>query len=78
MCILFVCFRHFGHYSYVLIQFIPELLFLLCIFGYLLALVFYKWLTFTAWCTQCSPALLIRKFVLVSYIMLTHYLIDCV
>ena len=53
---------HFGNYLYVLIQFIPEILFMLCIFGYLIALVFYKWLAYSAECGPCTPALLIRKY----------------
>ncbi|XP_060600328.1 V-type proton ATPase 116 kDa subunit a 1-like isoform X2 [Ruditapes philippinarum] len=51
---------HFGNYLYVFIQFIPEVLFLLCIFGYLLALVFFKWITYNAQCASCTPALLIQ------------------
>ncbi|XP_021350636.1 V-type proton ATPase 116 kDa subunit a-like isoform X4 [Mizuhopecten yessoensis] len=41
-------------------QFIPELLFLLCLFGYLVALIFYKWVSYTNHCTQCAPSLLIH------------------
>ncbi|XP_053385232.1 V-type proton ATPase 116 kDa subunit a 1-like isoform X2 [Mercenaria mercenaria] len=51
---------HFGNFLYVFIQFIPEVLFLLCIFGYLLALVFFKWITYSAECASCTPALLIH------------------
>ncbi|WAQ95685.1 VPP1-like protein [Mya arenaria] len=51
---------HFKHYSFVLVQFVPEILFLLCIFGYLLALIFFKWLTINAHCASCAPSLLIH------------------
>lgn len=51
---------HFGHFLYVFVQFIPEVLFLLCIFGYLLALIFLKWTTYSAECASCTPALLIH------------------
>ncbi|KAL4240590.1 hypothetical protein ACF0H5_001382 [Mactra antiquata] len=51
---------HFGRYSYVLVQFVPEIMFLICIFGYLLALIFYKWVTYDASCASCTPALIIH------------------
>lgn len=43
-----------------LVEFIPALLFLLCLFGYLVGLVFYKWFLFNQKCTQCAPSLLIH------------------
>ncbi|GFR90139.1 V-type proton ATPase subunit a [Elysia marginata] len=49
---------HFRHYFDILVEFVPELLFLGCLFGYLVALVFYKWLMFDA--ESCAPALLIH------------------
>ena len=59
--VLIVCFSYFRRYLNIAVQFVPELLFLLCIFGYLIALVFLKWTTYTAKCDACAPALLIRK-----------------
>lgn len=49
---------HFKHYFDILVEFVPELLFLGCLFGYLVSLVFYKWLMFDA--GSCAPALLIH------------------
>ncbi|CAG2231135.1 ATP6N [Mytilus edulis] len=42
------------------VEFVPSLLFLLCLFGYLVGLVFYKWFLFNQKCTQCAPSLLIH------------------
>ncbi|XP_052263356.1 V-type proton ATPase 116 kDa subunit a 1-like isoform X2 [Dreissena polymorpha] len=51
---------HFRHYVYILVQFIPEVLFMLCIFGYLIALIFVKWITYNAHCASCTPSILIH------------------
>ncbi|XP_064644409.1 V-type proton ATPase 116 kDa subunit a1-like isoform X3 [Lineus longissimus] len=40
-------------------EFIPQLLFMLCIFVYLVILIFYKWCTFTPEMGHCAPSLLI-------------------
>lgn len=53
--------RYFRRPLNVFCEFIPQLVFLMCLFGYLVALVFYKWLFFTAECPQYAPQLLIRK-----------------
>lgn len=44
----------------VFVEFIPSLFFLLCLFGYLVGMIFYKWFAFTDVCTQCAPSLLIH------------------
>ncbi|RUS74587.1 hypothetical protein EGW08_017647 [Elysia chlorotica] len=49
---------HFKHYFDIIVEFVPELLFLGCLFGYLVSMVFYKWLMFDA--ESCPPALLIH------------------
>lgn len=51
---------YYRRYLNILVQFIPEMLFLLCIFGYLIALIFLKWTTYTAKCDGCAPQLLIH------------------
>lgn len=60
VCLSSINHIHFRHYLYIIIQFIPEMLFLLCIFGYLLALIFFKWITYDARCSACTPAILIH------------------
>ena len=56
------CCRHFRRYLNIFVEFIPEIIFLGCLFGYLVALVFYKWITFEPADSKCAPALLIREF----------------
>ena len=53
--------RYFRRPINIFCEFIPQIVFLLCLFGYLVALVFYKWIFFTSLCTQYAPQLLIRK-----------------
>uniref|UniRef100_A0A8C7ZZB7 V-type proton ATPase subunit a n=1 Tax=Oryzias sinensis TaxID=183150 RepID=A0A8C7ZZB7_9TELE len=40
--------------------FLPELLFLLCLFGYLVFMIFYKWLAFSAEDSSHAPSILIH------------------
>ncbi|CAG5122024.1 unnamed protein product [Candidula unifasciata] len=51
---------HFRSYIDIFVKFIPELLFLGCLFGYLVAMIFYKWIMFDASRASCAPALLIH------------------
>ncbi|BFZ17701.1 hypothetical protein BsWGS_20740 [Bradybaena similaris] len=51
---------HFRNYVDILVKFIPEMLFLGCLFGYLVVIVFYKWIMFDAASSKCAPALLIH------------------
>ncbi|CAL1535625.1 unnamed protein product [Lymnaea stagnalis] len=51
---------HFKSYIDIFIRFIPEFLFLGCLFGYLVSQVIYKWLKFDATLSHCAPALLIH------------------
>jgi V-type H+-transporting ATPase subunit a len=51
---------HFRNYVDILVKFVPEVLFLGCLFGYLVVLIFYKWLAFDAASSKCAPSLLIH------------------
>uniref|UniRef100_A0A3Q3K9C8 V-type proton ATPase subunit a n=1 Tax=Monopterus albus TaxID=43700 RepID=A0A3Q3K9C8_MONAL len=51
---------HFQQKSNVYLLFIPELLFLLCLFGYLVFMIFYKWLAFCARDSNQAPSILIH------------------
>ncbi|GAU98595.1 hypothetical protein RvY_09721-2 [Ramazzottius varieornatus] len=59
--IVLSCFNHvfFGRMINVFCEFIPQVLFLACLFGYLVVLIFYKWVNFTAYESGCAPSLLI-------------------
>ncbi|XP_069125133.1 V-type proton ATPase 116 kDa subunit a1-like isoform X4 [Argopecten irradians] len=51
---------YYRNWLNVFCQFLPELFFLLCLFGYLVGLIFYKWVAYDNTCTQCAPSLLIH------------------
>ena len=52
-------FRYFRNPLNIFCEFIPQLIFLLAIFGYLVILIFFKWINFDATKTQQAPSLLI-------------------
>lgn len=51
---------HFGQSHRLLLETLPELVFLLGLFGYLVFLVVYKWLCFTAVDSATAPSILIH------------------
>ncbi|XP_049905999.1 V-type proton ATPase 116 kDa subunit a [Epinephelus moara] len=51
---------HFRKEYNLYLVFLPELLFLLCLFGYLVFMIFYKWLAFTAKDSTEAPSILIH------------------
>ncbi|KAI4880175.1 hypothetical protein NFI96_014488 [Prochilodus magdalenae] len=51
---------HFRRKYSLYLVFLPELLFLLCLFGYLVFMIIYKWLAFTARDSQKAPSILIQ------------------
>lgn len=53
-------FRHFRQKYNVYLLFLPELLFLLCLFGYLVLMIIYKWLAFRARDSSQAPSILIH------------------
>lgn len=51
--------RHFKNTMNIFCQFIPEIIFICSIFGYMNTLIFYKWLEFSAENSGCAPSILI-------------------
>lgn len=51
--------RYFNERINIVCEFIPEMIFLFCIFGYLVILIFYKWIAYDADDASCAPSLLI-------------------
>uniref|UniRef100_A0A3B1IZ64 V-type proton ATPase subunit a n=1 Tax=Astyanax mexicanus TaxID=7994 RepID=A0A3B1IZ64_ASTMX len=51
---------HFRRTYSVYLVFLPELLFLLCLFGYLVFMIIYKWLAFGAHDSEKAPSILIH------------------
>ncbi|CAF1367420.1 unnamed protein product [Adineta ricciae] len=60
---------YFKHYYAIFLEFIPQIVFLLSIFGYLIILIFYKWTTYLAEQATDAPSLLIHliNMMLMSY-----------
>ncbi|XP_048757922.1 V-type proton ATPase 116 kDa subunit a 1-like isoform X2 [Ostrea edulis] len=56
----FVNHAYFRRPLNIFCEFIPQLIFLVCLFGYLVAVVVYKWIAFNADCTQYAPQLIIQ------------------
>ena len=54
-------FRHFNHRHAIYLEFLPQIIFLACIFFYLIILIFYKWTHFDGRDATSAPSLLIRK-----------------
>ncbi|OQV20904.1 V-type proton ATPase 116 kDa subunit a isoform 4 [Hypsibius exemplaris] len=54
------CFNYAHHKEYmaILLEYIPQILFLWCMFGYLVVIIFYKWIHFVAEPYGCAPSLL--------------------
>uniref|UniRef100_A0A4W5P1Q3 V-type proton ATPase subunit a n=1 Tax=Hucho hucho TaxID=62062 RepID=A0A4W5P1Q3_9TELE len=51
---------HFKQRFNIYLLFLPELLFLLCLFGYLVFMIIYKWLAFGARDSRLAPSILIH------------------
>lgn len=52
--------RHFRKKFNIYLVSIPELLFLLCMFGYLIFMIIYKWLVYSAETSRAAPSILIE------------------
>ncbi|NXF91220.1 VPP3 ATPase, partial [Eubucco bourcierii] len=51
---------HFRQWHRLVLEFLPEMVFLLALFGYLVFLIFFKWIKFTAASSLVAPSILIH------------------
>lgn len=52
--------RHFQQRHRLVLEFLPEMIFLLALFGYLVFLIFYKWIKFSVADSRVAPSILIH------------------
>uniref|UniRef100_A0A8C5DH07 V-type proton ATPase subunit a n=1 Tax=Gouania willdenowi TaxID=441366 RepID=A0A8C5DH07_GOUWI len=60
VCLSFFNYCHFGQISSIFFVLIPQLLFMLCLFGYLVFMVIYKWFAYGAAQSKGAPSILIH------------------
>ncbi|XP_029021307.1 T cell immune regulator 1, ATPase H+ transporting V0 subunit a3b isoform X2 [Betta splendens] len=60
VCLSFFNYLHFGNISKIFFVLIPELFFMLCLFGYLVFMVVYKWIVYTPAQSEVAPRILIH------------------
>lgn len=60
VCLSFFNYLHFKQISSVFLVLLPELIFMLCLFGYLVFMVFFKWLAYTPADSFKAPSILIH------------------
>ncbi|XP_053321239.1 V-type proton ATPase 116 kDa subunit a 4-like [Spea bombifrons] len=51
---------HFKRHINIILQFVPEIIFILCLFGYLVFMVIFKWCTYNVYNSQKAPSILIH------------------
>ncbi|KAL9890426.1 V-type proton ATPase 116 kDa subunit a1 [Glossina fuscipes] len=65
VCMSVINFVHFKRYSSIFLEFLPQILFLLLLFGYMVFMMFFKWVKYTAktdfqpHTPGCAPSVLI-------------------
>ncbi|SPP88009.1 V-type proton ATPase 116 kDa subunit a [Drosophila guanche] len=65
VCMSVVNFTHFKRYASIFLEFVPQILFLLLLFGYMVFMMFFKWVTYNAQTNfqpqtpGCAPSVLI-------------------
>ncbi|KAM9795221.1 T cell immune regulator 1, ATPase H+ transporting V0 subunit a3b [Neosynchiropus ocellatus] len=60
VCLSLFNYIHFRQYSSIFFVLIPQLIFMLCLFGYLVFMVIYKWIAFTPSMSKAAPSILIH------------------
>uniref|UniRef100_A0A3Q3JN78 V-type proton ATPase subunit a n=1 Tax=Monopterus albus TaxID=43700 RepID=A0A3Q3JN78_MONAL len=60
VCLSYFNYRHFGQMSSVFFVLIPELFFMVCLFGYLVFMVVFKWIAYTPAQSKIAPSILIH------------------
>uniref|UniRef100_A0A8C9YS08 V-type proton ATPase subunit a n=1 Tax=Sander lucioperca TaxID=283035 RepID=A0A8C9YS08_SANLU len=60
VCLSFFNYWHFGQISSVFFVLIPELFFMVCLFGYLVFMVVFKWIAYTPAQSKIAPSILIH------------------
>ncbi|XP_033989957.1 T cell immune regulator 1, ATPase H+ transporting V0 subunit a3b isoform X4 [Trematomus bernacchii] len=60
VCLSFFNYWHFGKRSSILFVLIPELFFMLCLFGYLIFMVIFKWIVYSPAQSKIAPSILIH------------------
>ncbi|XP_048826541.1 V-type proton ATPase 116 kDa subunit a 3-like [Brienomyrus brachyistius] len=60
VCLSFFNYKHFGKISSMFLVLIPELTFMLCLFGYLVFMVVFKWITYGPMDSNRAPSILIH------------------
>ncbi|NP_001083384.1 ATPase H+ transporting V0 subunit a4 L homeolog [Xenopus laevis] len=51
---------HFKRSINIILQFIPEMIFIICLFGYLVFMIIFKWCKYDAYTSQKAPSILIH------------------
>lgn len=60
VCLSFFNYVHFKQFSSIFLILIPELMFMLCLFGYLVFMVIFKWVMYTSADSNKAPSILIH------------------
>lgn len=69
-------FRYFQKPLNIICEFIPQMIFLSAMFGYLVILIFVKWTHYDSTTAGVAPSLLIGKNILLSMIKLTKIMLE--
>uniref|UniRef100_A0A3P8VP57 V-type proton ATPase subunit a n=1 Tax=Cynoglossus semilaevis TaxID=244447 RepID=A0A3P8VP57_CYNSE len=60
VCMSFFNYLHFGQVSSIFLVLIPELFFMICLFGYLIFMVIFKWIAYSPDQSRIAPSVLIH------------------